>query len=140
MKYLLDTGVWLWSLVETERMNQKARELIAEGTEDLYLSAVSCWEISIKSALGKLPLPEPPSRLVPKALAAQGIQPLPITHYHALSVTALPPHHKDPFDRLLIAQAQAEAMTILTADKVFGKYEVEVFWCGTNSGTSRARS
>lgn len=130
MKYLLDTAVWLWSLAEPERLNPKARQLIAEGREELYLSAASSWEISIKSALGKLPLPSPPARLVPESLAAQGIRPLPITHTHALGVSELPLHHKDPFDRLLIAQAQAEGMAILTADRSFGRYGVEVFWCG----------
>ena len=130
MKYLLDTGVWLWSLTEPERIHPRAHQLITEGREELYLSAASSWEISIKSALGKLRLPSPPTRLVPESLAAQGIHPLPITHTHALGVSELPLHHKDPFDRLLIAQAQAEGMAILTADRSFGRYGVKVFWCG----------
>ena len=130
MKYLLDTEVWLWSLAEPERINPRVRQLIAHGREELYLSAASSWEISIKSALGRLPLPEPPALYVPKRLAAQGVRPLPITHTHALGVLELPLHHKDPFDRLLIAQAQAEGMTILTADRSFGRYAVEVLWCG----------
>jgi len=130
MKYLLDTAVWLWSLDESERINPEARQLIAEGREELYLSAVSSWEISIKWALGKLRLPLPPARLVPESVARQGIRPLPVTHTHALGVSDLPLHHRDPFDRLLIAQAQAEEMAILTADRAFGRYRVEVFWCG----------
>ncbi|HMD98852.1 MAG TPA: type II toxin-antitoxin system VapC family toxin [Terriglobia bacterium] len=129
MKYLLDTGVWLWGASEPERINPDARRLIAEGREELYLSAVTSWEISIKSALGKLLLPEPPTVYVPKRLAIQGIRPLPITHTHALGVSDLPLHHRDPFDRLLIAQALAEEMAILTADRAFGRYRVEVFWC-----------
>ena len=130
MKYLLDTGVGLWSLTEPERIHPRVHQLIAEGREELYLSAASSWEISIKSALGKLHLPLPPARLVPESLAAQGIQPLPITHAHALGVSELPMYHKDPFDRLLIAQAQVEGMTILTADRSFARYGVEILWCG----------
>ena len=130
MKYLLDTEVWLWSHAEPERITPGVRQLIADGREELYLSAASSWEISIKSALGKLPLPEPPALYVPKRLAAQGVRPLPITHTHTLGVAELPLHHKDPFDRLLIAQAKAEGMTILTADRSFGWYGVGVLWCG----------
>ena len=130
MKYLLDTEVWLWSLADPDRIDPEARQLIAEGQEELYLSAASSWEISIKSALGKLRLPLPPARFVPETLAAQGIRPLSITHAHALGVSELPLHHKDPFDRLLIAQALAEGMTILTADRSFARYGVDVFWCG----------
>jgi PIN domain nuclease of toxin-antitoxin system len=130
MKYLLDTSVWLWSLTASERINKKGRELLASGGEELFLSAASSWEISIKSALGRLRLPEPPARYVPKRLAAQGIRPLSITHTHALAVSELPRYHDDPFDRLLIAQAQSEAMVILTADHAFEPYDVEIFWCG----------
>ena len=130
MKYLLDTSVWLWSLTASERLNQKSRHLLSSGSEDLYLSAASSWEISVKSALGKLQLPEAPARYVPKRLAAQGIRPLSITHAHALAVSELPLHHSDPFDRLLIAQARTESMIILTADRAFERYSVEVLWCG----------
>jgi PIN domain nuclease of toxin-antitoxin system len=130
MKYLLDTSVWLWSLTASERINKKARELLANGREELYLSAASSWEISIKWALGRLPLPEPPSSYVPKRLAAQGIRPLAITHTHALAVSELPAHHSDPFDRLLIAQAQIEGMVILTADRAMEPYGVKILWCG----------
>lgn len=130
MKYLLDTGVWLWSLAEPERINEKARRLLADESEEVYLSAASSWEISIKSAVGKLRLPEPPAVYVPKRLAAQGIRSLPITHAHALGVSNLPRSHSDPFDRLLVAQAQAEKMTILTADHAFEHYRVQMVWCG----------
>ena len=130
MRYLLDTGVWLWTLTDAGQINPEARQLFAGGREELYLSAASSWEISIKYALGKLRLPLPPMRLIPQALAVQGIRSLPITHTHALGVSSLPAHHRDPFDRLLIAQAQAEGMAILTADRCFQRYSVEIFWCG----------
>jgi PIN domain nuclease of toxin-antitoxin system len=130
MKYLLDTSVWLWSLTASERINKKARQLLASGGEELYLSAASSWEISIKWALGRLQLPEPPGSYVPKRLAAQGLRPLAITHTHALAVSELPTHHSDPFDRLLIAQAKIEDMVILTADRAFERYGVKILWCG----------
>lgn len=130
MKYLLDTSVWLWSLTASERISQKGRQLLASGTAELYLSAASSWEIAIKSALGKLPLPEPPANFVPKGMAAQGIRPLSITHTHALAVSELPAHHADPFDRILIAQARTEDMVILTVDRVFEQYQVKILWCG----------
>jgi len=131
MRCLLDTAVWLWSLTAPERINRRARQIVANGGEDLYLSAVSSWEISIKWALGRLRLPEPAAIYVPKCMAAQGIQPLSITHTHALAVSELPEHHKDPFDRLLIAQARVEDMVILTADRAFRPYRVKLLWSGS---------
>jgi PIN domain nuclease of toxin-antitoxin system len=130
VKYLLDTSVWLWSLTASERIGGEGRDLLARGTQEIYLSAASSWEIGIKSALGKLRLPEPAVSYVPKRMAAQGIRPLPITHGHALAVSELPTYHRDPFDRLLIAQAQVEGMAILTADRAFRLYPVEIVWCG----------
>ncbi len=103
MKYLLDTSVWLWSLTASDRINSKGRELLASGGGEVYLSAASSWEIGIKAALGKLPLPGPTTSWVPKRMSAQGVRPLSITHSHALAVSNLPFHHSDPFDSLLIA-------------------------------------
>ena len=130
MKYLLDTEVWLWSLSEPDRLNDETRNLLARSGEELFLSAASSWEIAIKSALGKLPLPEPPASYVPKRMEAQGIRALAIEHSHALRVYALPHHHRDPFDRLIIAQAEAERMTILTADAAFRQYSAMLHWSG----------
>ena len=130
MRYLLDTSVWLWSIGSVNKINQLGRDLLADGNQDFYLSAASSWEISIKASSGKLPLPGPPTSFIPKALAEQGITPLPILHQHALAVYDLPKHHSDPFDRLLIAQAQVEDMVVLTADSVFRKYKVPLVWCG----------
>lgn len=104
--------------------------MLARGRQEIYLSAASSWEISIKFALGELRLPEPAISYVPKRMAAQGIRPLAITHSHVLAVSELPTYHRDPFDRLLIAQAQVEGMAILTSDRVFRLYPVEIVWCG----------
>lgn len=126
MKLLLDTHCWLWSLAEPERLSPEARRLLVSRRNTVYLSAASAWEVAIKYALGKLSLPEPPSTYVPSRMAAQGLEPLPISHSHALQVASLPMHHRDPFDRLLVAQALVERLTILTADPSFGLYSVPV--------------
>lgn len=130
MKYLLDTSVWLWSLTDSGRIRSEARDLIIRGEEELYLSAASSWEIAIKWAKRKLPLPEPPEIYVPERMTEQRILPLPIKHSHTLAVSKIPAHHGDPFDRLLIAQARTEGMAILTADRTFRRYDVQIVWCG----------
>ncbi len=131
MKCLLDTGVFLWSMDSFEKLNQAAQDILTGvGKHELYLSAVSAWEIAIKSGLGKLQLPEPPTLYVPNRMRMQDIKALTVTHTHALGVSDLDLHHKDPFDRLLIAQARTEGMTLMTADFDLRKYPVEILWCG----------
>jgi PIN domain nuclease of toxin-antitoxin system len=130
MRYLLDTSIWLWSIGSVNKINQVGRDLLADGKQDLYLSAASSWEISIKASAGKLPLPGPPPSFIPKVLAEQGITTLPILQQHVLAVYDLPRHHSDPFDRLLIAQALTEEMVVLTSDSIFRKYAVAIVWCG----------
>jgi PIN domain nuclease of toxin-antitoxin system len=124
VKILVDTQCWLWMALSPERLSADARSLIETRDNELYLSAASAWEIAIKHGLGKLRLPEPPARYVPSRLDRLRTLALPIEHSHALHVGTLPPHHRDPFDRLLIAQAQVEDLPILTADVVFSRYEV----------------
>jgi PIN domain nuclease of toxin-antitoxin system len=130
MKYLLDTMVWLWSVGPVEKIGDAGCQVFEDGTSEIYLSAVSSWEIAIKARLGKYKLPETPGRYVPKKLDQQGIRPLPVTLDHSLKVFSLPLYHHDPFDHLLIAQAILERMVILTSDRFFEKYPVEVLWCG----------
>ena len=124
MRILLDTQCWLWMALAPERFSPRGRRLVEDQQNVLYLSAASAWEIAIKHALGKLRLPEPPVSYVPDRVAALGVQPLTIEHQHALHVATLPPHHRDPFDRLLIAQAQLDDLPILTADPLIGAYDV----------------
>jgi PIN domain nuclease of toxin-antitoxin system len=130
MKYLLDTVAWLWSIYSVERLGDEARAILENGREEVYLSAATSWEVSIKMRLGKLNLPGTPARIVPAYMAKQALLPLPVTHLHAVQVYELPTHHSDPFDRIIIAQAIVEEMTILTSDRVFGKYPIDVVWCG----------
>ncbi len=126
MNVLVDTHVWIWSLADPSRLSAESRSLLSSSRNVVYLSAASAWELAIKAALGKIELPEPVETYVPTRMARQGITALPITHTHALRVSTLPPHHRDPFDRLLIAQALVERLPILTADAVFDRYDVEV--------------
>ncbi|HEY1802672.1 MAG TPA: type II toxin-antitoxin system VapC family toxin [Terriglobales bacterium] len=131
MKYLLDTVVWMWSIGAVEKISEEGRAILENGREEIYLSAVTSWELSIKMRLGKLQLSASPARCVPEFMAKQGLRSLAITHIHAAKVYDLPLHHADPFDRLLIAQALIEETTILTADHAFEKYHVPIVWCGT---------
>ncbi len=124
MRILLDTNAWLWTVSAPERLSSHARALIEDRGHELYLSAASAWEIAIKYSQGKLRLPDPTVKFVPSRLEQLGVLPLPIDQAHALHVSTLPIHHRDPFDRLLIAQAQLEHLPILTSDPVFGAYDV----------------
>jgi len=125
--YLLDTHVWLWLQAEPNRLDPAALDLLADRRNELTLSAASSWEIAIKYRIGKLPLPEPPSAYVPERLRRSGTTPLAVEHPHVLRVADLPDHHRDPFDRLLIAQAQLLDLTIVTIDATFSRYDVALF-------------
>ena len=130
MKYLMDTSIWLWALSEPGRIAKPARQKLTASADELFLSAASVWEVVLKHAKGKLSLPEPPDAYVPSRMSFLGIRSLPVSQAHVLQVAALPAHHSDPFDRLLIAQALVEGMTILTADRLFKKYDVPILWAG----------
>jgi PIN domain nuclease of toxin-antitoxin system len=110
---------------QSKRLSERTRALLQDRENELFLSAASAWEIAIKYALGKLPLPLPPLEYVPSRMETSGTSPLPVQHSHALHAGGLPRHHADPFDRLLIAQAQLENLVILTVDEQFAAYEVE---------------
>lgn len=126
MRFLLDTQCWLWLQVAPERFAPEVLGDLEIEENDLYLSAASSWEIAIKFALGKLPLPEPPQRYVPTRMQASGCRGLPVDHSHGLAVADLPPHHRDPFDRLLIAQSRLEGMTLVTADRSLLAYDAPI--------------
>jgi PIN domain nuclease of toxin-antitoxin system len=130
VKFLIDTSVFLWGLAAEHKLNQRAKDILTSPKTELYFSAASSWEIAIKFALGSLPLPKAPSEYIPHALRSWAISAVDITHEHALRAGELPPHHRDPFGRLLIAQALSEQMILLTADRVFQKYTVEAVFCG----------
>jgi PIN domain nuclease of toxin-antitoxin system len=126
---LLDTNVFLWSNGAPEKLNSQATSVLSSLSSEVYLSAASSWEIAIKFALRALKLPSPPLQFIPDALRTLSIRSLEISHFHSLAAGALPPHHRDPFDRMLIAQASSEEMVLLTADRVFEKYDIETVFC-----------
>jgi PIN domain nuclease of toxin-antitoxin system len=117
---LLDTHVLLWWLDDPEQLSKQARKAIRDGKNIIYVSAVVAWEIAIKKALGKLDAPDD----LEEALAANRFLPLPITIPHALAVLSLPDHHRDPFDRLLIAQALHEGFRLVSRDADIARYPV----------------
>lgn len=121
MKLLPDTHIFLWLQTEPEWLGQHLA-LVEDPRNVLLLSAVSSWEIAVKHGLGRLHLPEPPERYVPDRLRAIGATPIAVEHPHALGVARLPALHRDPFDRLLVAQAISLDATILTADAVVDDY------------------
>jgi PIN domain nuclease of toxin-antitoxin system len=123
LKLLLDTHVFLWLQTDPERLGEDLR-LVQDPRTDLLLSAASSWEIAIKYGLGKLPLPDRPERYVPARMHVIGAQGLAVEHSHALGVADLPSLHRDPFDRLLIAQATLLGLTIATADPAVAQYQV----------------
>lgn len=107
------------------RICPETRELIADTRNTVWLSSASAWEIAIKYAMGRLPLPVPPSEYVPSRMARSGTSGLTVEHRHALHVANLPSHHRDPFDRLLVAQAQLESAVLVTADAQLDAYDVQ---------------
>lgn len=121
MRLLLDTHVLLWALSNDPALSQAARTAIIDGRNEVLVSAVSAWEITIKKALGRLRAPDD----LPDQLAARRLVPLDVTIAHALAVGDLPAHHADPFDRLLIAQARTDRLTLVTRDPHIRLYEVE---------------
>jgi len=125
VRVLLDTHVWLWMLAAPERLSKKGRSIVIAAENELVLSAASTWEIAIKFALGTLRLPETPEAYIPRLMARTGVTALPVHVRHALHVATLPKRHRDPFDRLLVAQAQLEDLPILTADPAFRRYDVK---------------
>jgi PIN domain nuclease of toxin-antitoxin system len=120
---LLDTHVLLWWSTASRKLRIEARDAIA-GAEVVYVSAASAWEVAIKQALGRLHM----DVTFEEAVTASAFEALPIGFRHAAAAGALPPHHADPFDRMLIAQARVEGFTLVTRDRVFEAYDVPIVW------------
>jgi PIN domain nuclease of toxin-antitoxin system len=128
VRLLLDTHVVLWLLGEPDRLAPEVCRDVAHTSNTVLISAVCAWEIATKHAIGKLPLPESPRALLERAVADLRAEELPITTPHALLSASLPNHHRDPFDRLLVAQAILAGATLVTADHVLPPYGVTLLW------------
>ena len=126
MRMLLDTQCWLWMVNSPEKLKAGARRLIRDIGTELCLSSVSAIEISVKYSVGKLRLHIPPAEFVPALLAFERVSVLPLEISHAIRLASLPFHHRDPFDRLLIAQAQVENLPLMTADSRLEEYNVQI--------------
>jgi PIN domain nuclease of toxin-antitoxin system len=127
VRLLLDTCSFLW-LAGGTPLSEAAVTVVRDPANDLYLSAVSTWEISTKYQSGRLPLPESPERLIPIERRLRGIEELAFDEESALQVLRLPPLHRDPFDRMLISQAIAGSLAIVTPDPLITQYPVRVIW------------
>jgi len=125
MKLLLDTHTFIWIVSEPDKLSSQVIDLFSSQENQVYLSAVNLWEIQIKTQLGKLKLDRDLNDIV---LRQSNLEALPVTFEHVLELGNLPTHHKDPFDRLLIAQAQYENLVLLSKDSVFSQYDVSVIW------------
>ncbi len=121
-RFLLDTHTLLWWLADSEQLGERCRGIIGDQRNQIFVSAATTWEISIKMSLGKLEAPEDIDTIVED----EGFSKLPISLYHGQLAGKLPALHRDPFDRMLIAQAQAEGLIFLTADEVIGQYQLRV--------------
>lgn len=123
-RLLIDTHAVLWWLADDDGLSEPARAAMADPRNDVFVSTASIWEIATKRALGKLSAPES----LPEVIGDEGFAFLPVSARHAWGVGGLPSHHRDPFDRLLIAQARAEGLAVVTADERFAAYGVDVRW------------
>jgi len=128
MKVLMDTHTFLWWNTDDPQLSLHVKEIIADGQNEVFLSAASVWEIVIKTAKGRLILPESPVDYISGRMKLYRFRPLPVQISHAAHVYELPPHHNDPFDRMLIAQSQLESLPLVTKDEEIQRYQLETIW------------
>jgi PIN domain nuclease of toxin-antitoxin system len=128
MRLLLDTQAFLWLATGDSQLSKKAKNVFLDEDNDCYFSLASIWEIAIKTSLGKLKLHQPLEKFILNQLQENSIEQLNIHFRHVTRTKSLPFHHRDPFDRLIIAQSQEEELSILSNDKIFDKYKVDRIW------------
>lgn len=128
MRYLLDTHVVLWALENPSRLSERVEALLRDGSSELVWSIASSWEIAVKIQLGKLEIAQPLHRFFAELVSDFGVELLAINHSHCGIVASLPLHHRDPFDRMLIAQAQHEQLEVVSIDRKLHNYDVKVVW------------
>jgi len=128
VKLLLDTHALLWWISDDDRLSARAGALVGDGANEVFVSAVSAWEIVVKAGIGRLEVPDPIDRFVVSQLEANAFHPLAITMRHALGLASLPDVHRDPFDRILASQALLDDLTLVSGDRVFAGYPVTTEW------------
>ncbi len=128
MRVLLDAHVFLWWTAADDRLSDRARDVIRDGRNECLVSVASMWEIAIKDAKGDLELPEDVEYFIEDRLVRNRWTELPIARRHALRAASLPPIHRDPFDRILVAQSQIESIPLITTDAAITRYDVETIW------------
>ncbi|WP_347257378.1 type II toxin-antitoxin system VapC family toxin [Methylocaldum sp.] len=128
MKVLLDTHAFIWLVTDDPKLSETAKAVFLDNDNEILLSAVTGFEIAVKYSLGKLNLAEPPRQFIDKRIEANALTPLPVTIAHTMWLADLPFHHRDPFDRLLVAQALSEDIPILSVDSQLSAYEIHRIW------------
>jgi len=128
VRALLDTHTFLWAVQGNPRLSDVARELVADAANEMLFSSASAYEIAVEAGRGRLELPDPVEDYLRVRLHTFALRPLPITVAHAIRAAGLPAHHGDPWDRILIAQAQTEGVHLITADPAMSRYDVEIIW------------
>jgi PIN domain nuclease of toxin-antitoxin system len=128
VKVLLDTCTFLWIALDAPELSPRAREVFQEPGNQIFLSSVSAWEIAVKNALGRLPLPAPAESLIPELRRRHGIDSLPLEEEAVLHLGKLPDRHRDPFDRMLVCQGIVHGLVILTPDEEIIRYPVRTAW------------
>lgn len=128
MKVLLDTCAFIWLVTDDPKLSELAKEIFLDTDNELLLSAVTGFEIAVKYSLGKLHLTEQPNEFIANRIQANALTELPVSMAHALVLQDLPWHHKDPFDRLLVAQAMVNQIPLLSADQQLSSYAIERLW------------
>lgn len=128
MNILLDTCTFLWIIIDADELSAQARTIFQDTANDIFLSTISEWEISLKYSLGRLPFPDNPEKYIPRQREKHKIAILPLNEESALKISHLPLLHKDPFDRMLICQAISHGLIILTPDLDIQKYSVRTMW------------
>lgn len=128
MKVLLDTSAFLWAILNAPQLSKTAQDAISDPANQIFVSSASFWEISIKYGLGKLPLPDEPDQYLPRVRMAAGYALLPVGETEVCLVHRLPDIHRDPFDRLLIAQANCHRIVLVTNDPMITRYPVQSLW------------
>ena len=128
MRLLLDTHALMWTILTPARLSAKARDAIGDAHSRVFVSVINGWEIAVKKSLGKMAVPDDMEARITRACGGAGFELLPIALQHAFEVQFLPWHHKDPFDRLLVAQARVERLTLVSIDRAVRAYGVDVLW------------